>query len=78
MNGTHWTDTAIAQPIFSSVIEARGPGANIFEILGKARVLMRQLKIPSDRIEALSQAVRESSDYDSAVALIERWFVVRR
>lgn len=48
---THWTNTTIAQPIFSSVIDAHGPNGNTFAILRKARALMRQIGISQDRIE---------------------------
>ena len=75
---THWTDSAIAEPIFSLVIDAHGPNGNIFAILRKARALMRQIGISQDRIERLTEAVRDSHNYDAAVALIERWFVVER
>ena len=78
MTVKHWTDDAIAQPIFSTVIPATGPAENIFVILGTATRLLRELDIPADRIAALRDAVMAPSDYDEAVELIERWFVVHR
>jgi hypothetical protein len=73
----HWTDHA-PEPVFDTVIEGRGPGANIFAIVGKARVLLRQLDIPRDRIDRLGSDVMAAKSYDEAVAIVEHWFKVRR
>jgi hypothetical protein len=74
----HWTDDVVDRPIFSTVIDARGDRGNIFMILGKARSLLREIEIPRDRIDTLTEAVRASASYDDAIALIELWFRVNR
>jgi hypothetical protein len=73
----HWTDDA-ATPVFTTVINGRGPGANIFYIVGTAVAMLRQLAIPTDRIEALRENVANAGNYDQAVAFVEAWFPVRR
>lgn len=64
------------KPKFSTVIEARRAGGNIFEIVGKARVLMRQLDIPRREIEEFSQRVRRQPSYQDALAVVREWFPV--
>jgi hypothetical protein len=78
MRETHWTDDVIERPIFSTAINARGPGGNIFEIVGKATVMLRQIGIPREIIEELWEAVTNAPSYDAAVAAVERWFLVDR
>lgn len=73
----HWTDHASA-PVFSTVINATGPAGNIFDILGTATRLLREIGVPGDRIEQLREDVTGSTSYDQAVACVERWFAVRR
>ncbi|MGE3279931.1 MAG: hypothetical protein AB7H90_01015 [Alphaproteobacteria bacterium] len=73
----HWTDHA-ATPVFSTVIDARGERGNINLVLATAIRLLRQIDIPSDRIELLSKNVKNSVNYDQALAFIEHWFPVER
>lgn len=74
---SHWTDHA-AEPIFTTVLRARGSRANIFVILGAACSMLRQLNIPKDRIDRLCNDVTNAANYDQAVALIEHWFSIDR
>lgn len=73
----HWTDQA-PEPVFTTVIRARGEAENIFAIVGTACRLLRQLDIPADRIDALRKNAASAGSYDQAVALVERWFPVNR
>lgn len=61
-------------PRFSTTISAYGPDGNIFEIVGKARVLMRQLRLPREEIEAFTREVAATNSYREARAVVERYF----
>ncbi len=73
----HWTDDA-ASPVFSTVIDATGPGGNVAHVLAEACAMLRHLDVPADRIEALRARVGTAQSYDEAVAYVEAWFPVRR
>lgn len=73
----HWTDDA-ATPVFSTVIEARGPRSNINVVLGAACSALREIGVPDDRINGLRERVRGAVNYDQAIAMIEYWFPVER
>lgn len=73
----HWTDHA-ARPVFTTVIRASGPEANVHAILGTATSLLRQLAVPADRIARLRYDVMNAASYDQAVAFVEAWFPVDR
>lgn len=57
-------------------ISAHGPGGNIFEILGKARVFARQLDVPAREIDAFSKRVMAAKSYSDALAVVREWFPV--
>lgn len=61
---------------FTTIIPATGPGGNIFEVVGKARVLMRQLGVPSAEINALTERVCNTHSYADALAVVREWFPV--
>ena len=71
----HWTDDA-TEPVFGIVIDAHGRNGNIFAILDTARRLLRELDVPTDRIDVLTDNVKNAVSYDQAVAFIEAWFRV--
>ncbi len=74
----HWTDSA-ARPVFTTVILAVGPSrrpGNINHILAETCALLRILRVPADRIEALRAYVGTAQNYDEAIGYIERWFPV--
>jgi hypothetical protein len=74
----HWTDKATDRPIFTTVIPARGAEGNVFLIVGSACRLLREIGIPSDRIEALCKNAMASKSYEEAVGFVEHWFRVDR
>lgn len=59
---------------FTTVIPTYGPGGNIFEIVGRARVLMRQLKVPNAEIEAMCKRVSSATSYEEACGVVREWF----
>src|ERR1051326_4029050 len=73
-----WSDKVTTRPIFTTVIDATGPRGNIVSIMSAAMSLLRQLGIPYDRIQELSNRVTEAQSYEDAVALVEKWFKVDR
>lgn len=74
----HWTDNYARRSIFDTVIPARGPAANIYAITGTAYSLMRQLRLPTDRIDALKSDIAVARSYEAAIACVEKWFKVDR
>ena len=61
-------------PRFSTRIPQSGSAGNIMVMLGCARSLMKQLRVDSVEIEALSAEVMAAGSYAEACDLIRRWF----
>lgn len=74
----HWTDDVKIRPIFSSRIDARGSRGNVYEIIGAACCLLREIEMPEDRIEKLKVDTMAAKSYDEVIGLVERWFYVDR
>ena len=64
------------ESLFTTRINGTGPGGNLFEIVGKARVLMRQLDITRADIDAFSKRVMAAGTYADAIAVVREWFPV--
>ena len=73
---THWTEGSTDYPHFSTVIRAYGPGANLMEIIGKARSMMRQLGIPARLRDEMSTRAMSAGSYKDALAVVREWFPV--
>jgi hypothetical protein len=64
----------MSEPRFETVIPAHGSDGNIFEIVGKARVLMRNLGLSRAEIEAFTAEVAATNTYQDARAVVRRYF----
>lgn len=65
-------------PRFSTVINATGSNGNINNILGIARVHMKQLEVPPEDIMDMTTRVMDAKTYAEALAVVLEWFNVDR
>jgi hypothetical protein len=56
------------------VIDLRGPGGNIFAIIGRCERLARAAGKPEFKINACRRAVTSTHSYADALATVEAWF----
>lgn len=61
---------------FTTIIPATGSGGNVFEIIGKARVLMRQLGVSSGEINKFTERACSTESHADALAVVREWFPV--
>ena len=56
------------------VIDLRGPGGNIFAIVGRCERLARAAGKPEYEIYAFRRAIASTHSYADALATVETWF----
>lgn len=62
---------------YTTVIDARGAGGNIFVILAKARGYMRDLGLTRGEADELMHKVIEAGSYTEALGYITEYFPVQ-